>query len=68
MSTRPDIRELRLNRGLTVPVAAKEMGLSVTTLSRAENTGIRPHPGNAKKIADFYGFQVTDLWPLEVPA
>ena len=54
----------RLNRGLTLRGAAKQMGITPSILFRAEN-GARPRPGGAKAIADFYGVAVTDLWPIE---
>lgn len=55
----------RLNRGLTLNDAAEEMGVDRQALLRAENGGPRPTPSNAFKIADFYGFKVTEVWPLE---
>lgn len=60
-----DLRSERLNRGLSVRDAAGRIGVEPQTLSRAESGGSRPHPGNALKIAEFYGCRVTDLWPVE---
>ena len=54
----------RLNRGLSVAAAAKEIGVHRATLTSLES-GARVHPESAKKIADFYGCQVTDLMPVE---
>jgi transcriptional regulator with XRE-family HTH domain len=59
----------RLNRGLSLSAAADEIGVPLNVLSRAEAGEGMPHPSNAKRIADFYGCQVTDIWPVEgVPA
>lgn len=55
----------RLNRGLSVRQAAEEIGVTPNTLARAEGGEFQPHPSNALKIADFYGYKVTDIWPLE---
>jgi transcriptional regulator with XRE-family HTH domain len=54
----------RLERGLTLNAAAAQIGVSPDVLRRAELGEVTPHPGNAKKIADFYGHRVTDLWPI----
>lgn len=60
-----NIRAERINRGLTIKQAADAMGLrDFKALARAES-GSRPHPLNALKIASFYGYQVTDVWPLD---
>jgi transcriptional regulator with XRE-family HTH domain len=54
----------RLNRGLSLREAAEEIGVPEATLRRAESgEGLRP--SNAFKIANFYGYKVTDLWPVE---
>jgi transcriptional regulator with XRE-family HTH domain len=58
-----NLTEKRVNRGLSLPVASREIGISRGTLQRAE-AGEMPSPALAKKIADFYGVQVTDIWPL----
>lgn len=55
--------ENRLNRGLSLPAASRDIGISRGTLRRAE-AGEMPSPASAKKIADFYGVRVTDIWPL----
>lgn len=59
-----NIAALRFNKGLSVRAAAKEIGVSEDILTRAEN-GTRPHPSNAKLIADFYGREPLDIWPIE---
>lgn len=55
----------RLDRGLSLIAAADEIGVPLNVLSRAESGEGMPHPANAKKIADFYGFKVTEVWPLD---
>lgn len=60
-----DLLELRLNRGLSSRDAAAEIGVSQATLLNVEN-GKRPKAvRDAKAIADFYGYRVTDIWPIE---
>lgn len=53
----------RVNRGLSLNEAAREIGVARGTLRRAEN-GEMPKPSQAKKIADFYGVRVTDIWDV----
>lgn len=57
----------RLNRGLSVRGLAEEIGVNAPIIQRAES-GESIHPSNAKRIADFYGYKVTDIWPIEVAA
>ena len=57
------LRGDRLNRGLTLRQAATEIGVSVGALQRAES-GFTLNPSNAKAVADFYGYEVTEIWPL----
>ncbi len=62
--------DARLNRGLSRREAAAKLDMSPGVLARLE-AGERVHPAHAKKIADFYGVRVTDIWPAEsaqVPA
>ena len=54
----------RLNQGLTSRDAAERIGVSQAILLRAES-GLGVRPKHAKAIADFYGVQVTDIWPVE---
>lgn len=59
-----DLRKERLNRGLTQRALALETGVPYTTIQRLEaNLGVRP--ANAKRIADYFKVQVTDLMPVE---
>jgi transcriptional regulator with XRE-family HTH domain len=60
-----NLRAERVNRGLSTREAAAEIGVSAAVILRAEHgKGERPRPHNAKLIADFYGYKVTDIWPL----
>ncbi len=60
-----NLRAERLNRGLSLAVAAAAIGVDKSTLSRAERGVVEPIPAKAFKIASFYGYRVTDVWPLE---
>lgn len=60
-----NLKAERLNRGLTVAEAADRIGVERHVLRDAENLGTVPRPGSAKLIADFYGFRVTDQWPVD---
>jgi transcriptional regulator with XRE-family HTH domain len=59
-----DLRAARLNRGLSARQAALEIGVTQQALRRLEG-GTSVHPASAKKVADFFGVQVTDLMPLD---
>lgn len=61
-----NLHAARLNLGLNSREAAQKIGVSQDILLRAE-TGSRPQPRHAKAIADFYGCQVTDIWPIADP-
>jgi transcriptional regulator with XRE-family HTH domain len=61
------LREARLNKGLSIRKAAKQIGVTADILLRAEN-GATPRPEAAKKIADFYKTSVTKIWPVEKAA
>jgi transcriptional regulator with XRE-family HTH domain len=63
-----DIRAARLNRGLTQERAASAMGVTRRILFRAEHGSQPKNPADARKIASFYGHQVTDIWPVEAAA
>lgn len=54
----------RLDRGLSQRDLAAEIGIGRETIRRLES-GLTAHPRNAKKVADFFGIQVTDLMPLD---
>lgn len=57
-----DLRRERLNLGLSRAKLAEKIGVTERVLILAE-TGSTPRPENARKIADYFGFRVTDLWP-----
>jgi hypothetical protein len=59
-----NLRAERHNRGLSAGKAAEQIGVGKQLLLDAEN-GATPRPENAKLIADFYGYKVTDIWPVE---
>jgi transcriptional regulator with XRE-family HTH domain len=59
------LRALRMNRGLSVEEVAEQTSVPVRTLYRLERGEHAPRPATAKRIADFYEVQVTDLWPIE---
>ena len=63
-----DLTAERLNRGLSLTAAAEQISVPLNVLSRAEAGEGRPHPANALKIADFYGYKVTDIWPVKAAA
>ena len=63
--TREERIAKRLNAGLSIAEVALKAGVSKRHIVSAENGGPRPHPRNAKKVADYYGCQVTDIWPVE---
>lgn len=58
------LRTHRFNRGLSLREAADEIGVTFDVLQRAER-GAQTRPRAAKKIADFYGCRVTDIWPVD---
>lgn len=58
-----DLKAERLNRGFGLRQLAREIGVPEQTIRRAEGGG-GISPSNAKRLADFFGRQVTDIWPL----
>ena len=60
-----DLKAERLNRGLSLDALSEQTGVPKSTLARAENGGPQPSARNAFAIAEFYGYKVTDIWPLE---
>lgn len=68
MLTAKQMTEKRLNAGLSLSAAALHIGVPRRLLQDLEaGLSVRPHPHNAKRLADFYGYKVTDLWPVEDP-
>lgn len=52
------------NHGLTARELGRHVGLSGSRVSQILK-GERPGPASAKKIADHFGLEPTDLWPAE---
>ena len=63
-----NLRAERLNKGLSLDQAADEIGVAKHVLLGAETGANTPRPANAFKIAGFYGYKVTDVWPVEESA
>jgi transcriptional regulator with XRE-family HTH domain len=61
---RVDLKAERLNRGLSLDALSEAIGVPKSTLARAESGGPQPNARNAFALADFYGFKVTEIWPL----
>jgi len=55
----------RLNKGLSAKAAADVIGIKKNVLLNAESGASVPRPETAWKIADFYGYSVTDIWPVD---
>jgi DNA-binding XRE family transcriptional regulator len=60
-----DLRAARLNAGHTQRSLAAEVGVPRQTIATLEDGSGRAHPANAKKIADYFAVQVTDIRPVE---
>lgn len=60
-----NVREDRLNRGLSQQQLADVIGVSVDVIRNIEATGARPRPDNARAVAAHYGSTVTEMWPIE---
>lgn len=58
-----DLREARVNAGMTQRELAAEVGVSLTVVQRLENGGVA-HPANAKKVADRFDVEVRDLMEI----
>jgi lambda repressor-like predicted transcriptional regulator len=59
-----DLITARLDAGLSLRAAAREIGVPIWVIRYAESGG-RPQPQSAKRIADFWGLRVTQIWPVE---
>lgn len=59
-----DLTAMRLNKGFSIRGLAKHIDVPEQSIRRAE-TGERISPENAYKLAEFYGYQVTDIWPVD---
>lgn len=63
MTERFDLAAARLNKGLSQRALADECNVGVETIRRLE-LGHGAFPANAKKVADYFDVQVTDLMPV----
>ena len=54
----------RVNGGFSQRSLAAHLGVADNAIRRLEN-GENVHPATAKKVADYFGVQVTDLMPVE---
>lgn len=63
----PDVnlRAERINRGLSAKAAADEIECDKQVLLNAERGVSVPRPQTAFRIAQFYGYKPTDIWPVE---
>lgn len=64
------LRQLRMDHGWSLADLAHECEvrgrpLSHSQLSKLERAVHRPHPGNAKLLADIYETTVRRLWPAQ---
>lgn len=62
--TGQELAAARLNAGFSRRGLAEHINVPEQTLRRLEG-GERCSPAYAKRIADFFGVQVTDLMPLD---
>jgi transcriptional regulator with XRE-family HTH domain len=62
------LRQMRRNRGLLLSEVAEHVDITTSYLSLIERGERVPSPPVAKRLADFYGHVVTDLWPEELAA
>lgn len=58
-----DLLAERLDRGLTLDALAEETGVPKTTLARVERRECVPRPSAQLKIASFFGYTPTKVWP-----
>lgn len=57
-----DIKVWRINKGLSLDQLADEIGVSKSTLHKAEEGGNLWNQSR-KAIADYFGLLVTTIWP-----
>lgn len=58
------LKQRRIDRGLGLEECADLIGVTKRVLADAER-GATPRPANALKIADFWGYRPSEVWPLE---
>ena len=61
-----DLRQARFHRGLDLAAVADALDISVSYLSMIERRKAVPAAPIAKRIADFYGHDVAEIWPHPV--
>lgn len=61
------LAELRFNQGLSPEQLGEAVGVAGQTVRRVE-AGARPTPAIAKKLADHFEVQPSDIWPLDSKA
>ena len=57
-----NIRELRIRSGLSLRVAAKQLGISTSALSKIETGVTDVNLSRLEQIADVYGVKMIQLW------
>lgn len=62
-----DLRSARINAGFSMKGLARELGVHEHAVRQLER-GNRVRPATAKRVADFFEVQVTDLMPVEEAA
>jgi transcriptional regulator with XRE-family HTH domain len=60
-----DLRAERINRGLSLDAMADAIDVPKSTLARAERRDSVPVPAVQLKIAGFFGYLPSDVWPTE---
>lgn len=68
MSAPLNLATERLNRGHSIRSLARELEVHEHAIRRLERREGGVHPATAKKLADYFGVQVTDLMPIEKEA
>lgn len=58
------LAKLRFDSGLSPEQLGSEVGVSGRTIRRLEN-GSSPTTATAKKLADHFKVQPSDLWPID---
>lgn len=59
------LAERRFNAGLSPEQLGEKCGVSGRTIRRLEESGHRPSPKVAKGLADHFGVQPSEIWPLD---
>lgn len=60
-----DLAAARINAGYSIKSLARELEVHEHAIRRLERGEGGVHPANAKKVADKFGVQVTDLMPVD---